>query len=56
MTEKKHKHEEEVAENEETKAEAVAMPEDTSSEVEQLSAGSTYEEETRRGRSQNIRV
>jgi molecular chaperone GrpE len=39
MTEKKkHKHEEEVAENEETKAEAVAAPEDTSSEGEQLSA------------------
>ena len=43
MTEKKkHKHQEEVAENEETKAEAVATPEDTSSDtsldVEQLSA------------------
>ena len=39
MTEKKkHKHEEEVSENEEIKAEVVATPEDTSSEVEQLSA------------------
>jgi molecular chaperone GrpE len=38
MTEKKkHKHEE-VSENEETKAEAVATPEGTSSNVEQLSA------------------
>jgi molecular chaperone GrpE len=39
MTEKKkHKHEEEISENEESKAEAVATPEDASSAVEQLTA------------------
>lgn len=39
MTEKKkHKHEEELSENAETKAEAVAAPEETASALEQLSA------------------
>jgi len=39
MTEKKkHKHEKEISENEETKAEAVATSENTAAEIEQLSA------------------